>query len=185
MTGPIVHGAQLQPGDLLICDGTNDFAKIIEIGAVLDGQPAASHVAIYHHTDSNGVAWAVEGRPGGVGWRDAHDYDRDPRTITNAAQPKTEGQRNEVCMYAVKLLNVKYDWLGGIAEDAALALHLPPLWKPDPVTGQVPAHVVCSSLAAWAYDRAGLPAPSPGDWQHVTPGAWALFIKQRGWEHTA
>ena len=37
MTGPVVHGAQLQPGDLLICEGTNDFAKIIEIGAVLDG----------------------------------------------------------------------------------------------------------------------------------------------------
>ena len=88
-------------------------------------------------------------------------------------------------MYTVKLLGVSYDWLGGIAEDALRALDLPQLWKPEPATGQVPAHVVCSSLAAWVYDRAGLPAPSPQDWRHVTPGAWALFVVQRGWEHTA
>ena len=166
MTGPVVRGAQLAPGDLLIVDGTAGASKLIEIGAVLDGDPAASHVAIYHHTD-------------------AHDYDSDPRTVTNAAQPKTPAQRTEICMYAVKLLGTGYDWIGGIAEDAALALHLPQLWTPDPASGQVPAHVVCSSLAAWVYDRAGLDAPGRGDWEHVTPGAWALFIGQRGWEHTA
>jgi cell wall-associated NlpC family hydrolase len=185
VTGPVVRGAQLAPGDLLIVDGTAGASKLIEIGAVLDGDPAASHVAIYHHTDAHGTAWAVEGRPGGVGWRDAHDYDTDPRTLTNAAQPKTPAQRTEICMYAVKLLGTGYDWIGGIAEDAALALHLPQLWTPDPASGQVPAHVVCSSLAAWVYDRAGLDAPGRGDWEHVTPGAWALFIGQRGWEHTA
>jgi len=149
VTGPVVRGAQLAPGDLLIVDGTAGASKLIEIGAVLDGDPAASHVAIYHHTDAHGTAWAVEG------------------------------------MYAVKLLGTGYDWIGGIAEDAALALHLPQLWTPDPASGQVPAHVVCSSLAAWVYDRAGLDAPGRGDWEHVTPGAWALFIGQRGWEHTA
>jgi len=185
VTGPVVHGALLAPGDLLICDGSAATSKLIEIGAVLDGQPAASHVAVFHHVDSNGTAWAVEGRPGGVGWRDAHDYGADPRTVTNAAQPKTGGQRAEVCLYAVKLLGVGYDWVGGIAEDAALALHVPQLWKPDPVTGQVPGHVVCSSLAAWVYARAGLASPKPGDWEHTTPGDWAMFTEQHGWEHGA
>jgi hypothetical protein len=185
VTGPVVHGELLAPGDLLIVTGTQDVAKVIEIGAVLVGDPAASHVAVYHHTDANGVPWALEGRPGGVGWRDATDYDRDPRTVTNAAQPKTETQRISVCYWSEKLIGTQYDWLGGIAEDALRALDPQLLWKPEAATGIVPGAVVCSSYAAWVYGRAGLPAPSPGDWRHVTPGAWSLFVEQRGWEHAA
>jgi hypothetical protein len=41
--------------------------------------------------------------------------------------------------------------------------------------------VVCSSLAAWVYDRVGLAAPHPADWQHVTPGDWAAFIAAAKW----
>ena len=185
MTGPVVHGAELAPGDVLVVEGTTDVAKVIEIGAVLVGDPAASHVAVYHHSDANGTPWVIEGRPGGVGWRDARAYDADPRTVTNAAQPKTPAQRASICMYTVKLVGTSYDWIGGIAEDAIRALSLTQLWKPEPATGIVPAHVVCSSLAAWVYDRAGLAAPCPQDWRHCTPGAWSLFVEQRGWEHTA
>ena len=181
VTGPVVHGAQLGPGDVLIVTGTSDVAKLIEAGAILVGDPAASHVAIYHHTDANGTPWAIEGRPGGVGWRDATDYDRDPRTVTNAEQHKSSAQRDTIGFYAEKLLGTSYDWLGGIAEDAMRALDLPSLWKPERDTGIVPAHVVCSSLAAWVYDRAGLDAPCPQDWRHCTPGAWALWIAQQGW----
>ena len=181
MTGPVVHGAQLGPGDVLVCDGTAGLSKVIEVGAVLVGEPAASHVAIYHHSDANGTPWAIEGRPGGVGWRDATDYARDPRTITNADEPKTQAQRETISVYAEKMLGTSYDWVHGIAEDALLALDLPALWKPEKDTGVVPCQVVCSSLAAWVYDRADLDAPHPEDWRHVTPGAWALFIAQQGW----
>jgi len=169
---------EVQPGDVLVIAGTSDISKVIEIGAVLAGAPAASHVAIYDHP-----GWVIEGRPGGVGWADATAYLRDPRTITNAAQPKTGKARVLICQLAVKLLGTPYDWEGGIAEDALKALRLPLLWaSKDPATGLVPGHVVCSSLAAWVYDRAGLAAPHPEDWQHVTPGDWAAFIAAAQWQ---
>jgi len=170
------------PGDVLVMAGTSDADKAIEAGAILAGEPAASHVAVLHHTTA-GVPWAVEGRPGGVGWADARRYLRDPRTVTNALQPKNANQRQQVCALAVKLLGTPYDWVGGIAEDAYNALHLPRLWAESDATGLAPAHVVCSSLAAWVYDHTGLPAPHPADWQHVTPGDWALWITEQGWLH--
>lgn len=179
--GPVVRGTAIRPGDVLVCEGTAPGSKLIEIGAILVGDIAASHVAIYHHQDANKTPWAVEGRPGGVGWRDARDYCKDPRTITNAAQPKTAPQRESICMIAEKMLGVSYDWIGGIAEDAMRALNLQQMWAPRKDTGEVPAQVVCSSLAAWVYDRAGLGAPHPEDWRHVTPGAWATWITAQGW----
>ncbi len=167
----------VRPGDVLVIAGTSGTSKLIEAGAVLEGEPAASHVAVFHHP-----GWVIEGRPGGVGWADATGYLRDPRTVTNAVQPKTGPQREQVCGLAVKLLGTPYDWAGGIAEDAMKALHLPELWaSKDPATGLVPGHVVCSSLAAWVYDRAGLAAPLTHDWQHVTPGDWAEFIIRAAW----
>ena len=187
MTGPIVHGAELAPGDLLICDGTADTSKLIEVGAILVGDPAASHVCGYHHTDANGIPWGIEGRPGGVGWRDIRDYDRDPRTVTNAAQPKTGTQRQIITEWGVKLLHTAYDWKGGIAQDADAALGLPPLpWHED-ATGKVPGHAVCSSLWAWIYSwRAMIPAPKPpAQWETTTPGMWSEFVAERGWEHIA
>ena len=168
---------QVQPGDILVIDGTTDVSKLIEVGAVLAGEPAASHVAVFHHP-----GWCIEGRPGGVGWADANAYLKDPRTLTNAVQPKNAKQRQAVCDLAVKMLQTPYDWVGGIAEDAMRALRLPQLWEEkDAATGLVPGHVVCSSLAAWVYDKVGLAAPHPKDWQHVTPGDWSLFIAKAAW----
>lgn len=183
MTGDLkVVPAPPQPGDVLVIDGTTDVAKLIEAGAVLLGNPAASHVAVMHHTDDAGVPWAIEGRPGGVGWADARGYLQDPRTVANVLQPKTQHQRLQVTALAAKLLGTPYDFLGGIAEDAFNALGLGALWaEKDPATGLAPAHVVCSSLAAWVYDKVGLAAPHPNDWRHVTPGAWAEFIAAQGW----
>jgi hypothetical protein len=170
------------PGDVLVIDGTSDTAKLIELGAVLQGKPAASHVAVMHHVDAAGVPWSIEGRPGGVGWADARAYLRDPRTLANSTQPKTPAQREQVCALAVKLLGTPYDWQGGIAEDAMNALGLGALWaEKDPATGLAPAHVVCSSLAAWVYDRVELAAPKPADWRHTTPGDWGAFILAAKW----
>ncbi len=166
-----------QPGDVLVIDGTSDASKLIEVGAVLAGDPAASHVAVFHH-----AGWVIEGRPGGVGWADATAYLRDPRTVSNAAQTKNAGQRAQVCDLARRLLGTPYAWVGGIAEDAMRALHLPQLWaEKDAATGLVPGHVVCSSLAAWVYDKVGLAAPHPADWQHVIPGDWAAFCAAAKW----
>ena len=170
-----------QPADLLIVSGTSWTSKLIEIGAILRGRDAASHIAVLHHTDRQGVPWAIEGRPGGAGWRDARDYLRDPRTVTNAAQPKTPAQRKQVCALMVKLLGTPYDWAGGIAADAEIALHLPRLWTPDE-SGKVPGAVVCSSLAAWGYSQAGLASPAlPAQWETVTPADWRTFCEQRHW----
>jgi cell wall-associated NlpC family hydrolase len=181
MTEPLnLVPAAPQPGDVLVMAGTSPADKLIEEGAVLAGQPAASHVAVYHHTTA-GVPWAIEGRPGGVGWADARRYLADPRTVTNVLQPKNANQRQQVCDLAVKLLGTPYAWVGGIAEDAFKALHLPQLWAENDATGLAPAHVVCSSLAAWVYGKAGLAAPHPADWQHVTPGDWAAFVLAGHW----
>ena len=170
-----------QPADLLIVSGTSWASKLIEIGAILRGRDPASHIAVMHHTDAHGVPWCIEGRPGGVGWRDARDYLSDSRTVTNAAQPKTPAQREQVCALMVKMLGVAYDWQGGIAADAAMALNLPRIWAPDE-NGKVPGHVVCSSLAAWGYDEAGLASPAPpAKWETVTPGDWRTFIEQQHW----
>ena len=170
-----------QPADLLIVSATSWAAKLIEIGAVLRGRDPASHIAVLHHTDTHGVPWAIEGRPGGVGWRDARDYLSDPRTVTNVAQPKTQAQRDQVCALMVKMLAVGYDWIGGIGADAAMALNLPRLWAPGN-DGKVPGHVVCSSLAAWGYDEAGLPSPAPpAKWETVTPADWKTYCEQRHW----
>jgi cell wall-associated NlpC family hydrolase len=173
--------SDIQPGDVLVVTGSNWAAKLIEIGAILRGRDAASHVAVYHHHDAAGVPWAIEGRPGGVGWRDARSYLNDRRTLTNAAQPKTPGQRDQVMELMVKMLGTPYDWAGGIAGDAAQALNLPKMWAPTD-NGTVPGHVVCSSLAAWGYDHVGLKGPQPLDWEHVTPGAWGSWIIEQGWE---
>lgn len=171
------------PGNVVVCDGDSAIAKWIEVAAVLRGKPAANHVALFHHTDQHGTHWGIEGRPGGVGWVDLRRYLTDRRTRTNAAQPLTAAQRAAITTYMVKLLGSAYDWLGGIAADGAQVLNIPVDWSPDPKTGLVPGHVVCSSSTAWAYQQEGVPAPtdSSGAWRHVTPGDWSGFIQEQGW----
>jgi hypothetical protein len=77
------------------------------------------------------------------------------------------------------LIGVAYDWRA-IAADAFTSFHLRlPGWDPQ-WRGTVPAHVVCSSLAAYAYAKAGLPCPA-GD-RSVTPGDWDSFVLTKAWE---
>jgi hypothetical protein len=54
-----------------------------------------------------------------------------------------------------------------------------PGWDPS-WHGTVPGHLVCSSAAAYAYGKAGLPRP-PGD-RACQPAGWDTFILTRGWE---
>jgi hypothetical protein len=174
-----VTPAAVLPGDVLAVRSSGRPAWWIRIGAALRDTPNLSnHIAVAHHTDNAGTLWGIEGRPGGVGWVDCGIYLRSPYTITNAAQPKTSIERRSVCTTMEGLLGTAYDWQA-IAADAAadLGINLPgwnPTWH-----GTVPAHVVCSSAAAYAYAQAGLPRPN-GD-RLVQPADWDTFIIGQLW----
>ena len=119
------------------------------------------------------------GRPGGVGWRDTRDYLTSSLTLTNSAQPKTQAQRDAVCDTMTALITTGYDW-AAIAADTEHAFGLSTAWLPDFRTGQVPGHVVCSSLAAYAYSKNGLTHP-PGKDRQITPADWDTFILTQAW----
>jgi hypothetical protein len=173
MTGP-------QPGDVLVTRSNSLFGALIRLGAAIRDQPnLGNHVAVVHHTDKTGTVWVIEGRPGGVGWRDARDYLASRWTITNSEQPKTEAQRALVCRSVHAALGTPYDWFG-IERDAAEALHLPDLWA-EKWDSHVPGHVVCSSLAAWAYAKAGLACPPYDDLPRTTPSDWDQWCITRAW----
>jgi len=78
-----------------------------------------------------------------------------------------------------QMLKVDYDW-EAIAQDALVDLGIPQLWL-EKWHGTSPAHVVCSSLAAWAYHKAELAAPTQEDMRHIEPANWTQFMLERGW----
>jgi hypothetical protein len=178
----------LLPGDLVVVRTPGFFAWIIRLGQMLQGKPdLRNHVAMLHHT-VNGVNWYLEGRPGGLGWKafkvtdDA--YLNSPWTVTNAAQPKTDGQREAVCAAMRRLFGAPYDW-GAIDADAASALRLPDWWAKWGSSSVMPGHVVCSSSAAWAYPQGGLAAPEVDGGRMTEPADWDEFIMERAWSKAA
>ena len=174
----------LQPGDVILVRTGGLAAAMIRLGAALRGAPNLSnHIAVAHHADAHGTLWAIEGRPGGAGWRDAGAYLASPWTVTNRVQPKTAVQRAAVCKTMEAMLGTAYSW-AEIAEDAGMAFGLKDIWS-EKVNGTPPGEIVCSSLAAYAYDKAGLPAPSPADYAHVTPGDWTAWLIQNRWSSPA
>lgn len=169
------------PGDVLAVRSSGWAGRLIRFGAALRDTPNLdNHVAVVHHKDANGVLWCLEGKPGGVGWRNAADYLSSKWTLTNAEQPKTDAQRAAVCATMTIMIATGYDW-EAIAADTAHAFGLGTAWCPDFTTGQVPGHVVCSSLAAYAYSKNALPHPG-GPERTIEPADWDTFIITRGWE---
>lgn len=178
----LIPAAAVHPGDVLLVRSPGWAAKLIRVGAALRGEPELdNHVAVVHHTDEHGILWVLEGRPGGVGWRQASDYLASPYTVSNAAQPKTADQRKTICAGALAMIGTPYDW-AGIAADAAAAVDLSALFHPAWDGGKVPGHVVCSSLAAWLYQKAGLAGP---EGREVTPADWLAFILSHGYQGKA
>ena len=170
------------PGDVWAVRTSGRPAWWIRIGAALRDEPNLSnHVLVPHHQDAAGTWWAIEGRPGGVGWVDCSLYLESPWLITNAAQPKTSIERRSVCATMEALLGTAYDWSAIVADGMADLGFRVPGWDPS-WHGTVPAHVVCSSSAAYAYAKAGLPCPK-GD-RLVQPADWDSFIINRAWEAT-
>ena len=169
----------VQPGDVLAVRSGGLAGAAIRLGAALRDQVNLSnHIAVVHHTDEHGTVWALEGRPGGAGWRDAKTYLASPWTVTNAGQPKTPGQRETVCATMTAMIGTAYDWQAIVA-DAAGAFGLSGIWHPA-WDGTVPAHVVCSSLAAYGYGKAGLECPKDG--RETTPAEWVDLIMANRWQ---
>lgn len=172
----------VRPGDVTAVRTLGSVpAWWIRLGGALQDKPNLSnHIAVPDHFDAHGTLWAIEGRPGGVGWADCSAYLKSPWALTNAAQPKTDEQRVIVCRVMKALLGTAYDWEAIVADGAAdLGIHIPKdLWKPD-WTGAVPGHVVCSSSAAYAYTVAGLACPAGA--RGAQPADWDEFILTRAW----
>jgi hypothetical protein len=182
---------EVQPGDILLVrnQSTAPLTRMarwaIQLGAWLEGASTTwTHVIVAHHEDDSGIFWGLEGRPGTVGWCELAPHLADPVTLTNVHQGKTNAQRALICDAMLPLIGVAgYDW-AAIAADAGIALaaaaHVAPAWSSlDPWGPRVPGHVVCSSLADFAYERAGLESPAAD--RFCTPGDWARLIKDRGW----
>ena len=169
-----------QPGDVLAVRSTGWAGRLIRFGAALRDTPNLSnHIAVVHHRDAKGTLWVYEGRPGGVAQQDATAYLNSRWTLTNAAQPKTDAQRAAVTATMGALFGTAYSW-DAIAADAATDLGITlPGWDPS-WRGTVPGHVVCSSLAAYAYAKAALLHP-PGD-RGCQPADWDEWIITRAWE---
>jgi hypothetical protein len=170
---------QVAMGDVLLARSGGAAGWWIRFGSALRDKPnLANHVAVVHHTDPNGTVWCIEGRPGGTGWRDARSYLASPWLLTNAGQLKTPAQREAVAAAMTALVGTPYDWEAIVADAATdLGWELPgwdPTWH-----GTVPAHVLCSNAAAWAYAKAGLPRPA-GE-RASQPADWAQFILTRAW----
>lgn len=172
---------KLAVGDVWSVRTTGWAARLIRFGAALRGQPNLdNHVVVVHHQDSNGRWWGLEGRPGGVGQVDLTSYLHNPYTITNSAQPKTDAQRYNIAVGAEALLKTPYDWVG-IAADGMDAIGAPHLWQQNWGSLGPPAHVVCSSYAAWLYEHYGLDRPVNHALRNVTPGDWTQFDLEHGW----
>lgn len=182
------YSGSLDIGDVIVTREKGwPWADLIRLGAWMQDTPAMiNHVIIVHHVDDLGRLWGIEGRPGGVGWRELTGGGPAMWPLTNANndQPKTELQRYVAAKTCEAALGRPYDW-AGIAEDVREALGR--WWAPQTTgewsEGQTPAHVVCSSLADLAYEKAGL--ANPGGYKRTrftTPGEWDRFMTRKEWK---
>jgi len=179
-------GYPVRPGDVLLTRHGNLRTRagragwLIRLGAWLAGEPhTVDHVIVAHHIDDAGTYWGVQGQPGTVAYVDIKPWLDHPATIHNAAQPKTDEQRDAVCavMDAMVTGRVMYDWTAIVADALQVVA---PLWRmKDNWGGEVPTHVVCSSAADFAYEHIGLANPHADRW--CTPGHWERFIRRQEW----
>jgi hypothetical protein len=174
-----------QPGDVLLTRGSAWTSVLIRLGAALLDRPNRSnHVIIFHHYDELGVPWGIEARAEGVGWIDLSRTLRSRWLVTNAGQPKTPAQRALICQVVEGTIGTAYDWPAIVAE-ALEALRIDRLWRAQefPEDGRLPYGTICSALADFAYERAGLANPGgTGKTRLTTPADWDTFITTRAWE---
>jgi hypothetical protein len=171
---------KVEPGTILVTRSKGTAGWWIRFGAALRNRPnLGNHIAVVHHTDKAGTVWTIEGRPGGAGWKDAKGYLASRWTMTNAAQPITAAQRAAIAKTMEALIGSDYAW-DAIAADALASLKIKmPGWDEKWKDGEVKVQAVCSSLAAYAYGKCGVPHP-PGD-RGTTPGDWSQWILTQAW----
>jgi hypothetical protein len=173
---------QVGPGDVLAVAGSNDlFAKAIRVFEKIGGRPHdVNHVVIITHQDDQGRWMGIAGQPGGVGPADMTKFLTQPQTNTNHFQPRPNdrGQLATLLASCAKSLGIAYDWVG-IGADLADNLHvhdlaeaIDQLWAWPTKDGQLPGHVVCSSLAAKVYALVGWDHPTAGEERLCEPGDW-------------
>ena len=169
----------LRPGDVLAVRGAGWQAEAIRVGEELAGKPGLSnHIAVMHHWLGD-VPWGLEGRPGGVGWADLRGYLANRFTVNNCGQPgRTDIMRRQLAVAAERMIGTAYDW-AAIASDTLRAFRMPDLFSKT-LNGTVPGHVVCSSYAAFLYERAGWAHPDVPD-RDCEPGDWDALIMAHGW----
>lgn len=174
------------PGIVLAINSGNSLAdEAIRLGSALINEPnLANHIAVLTHKDAKGTWWALEGRPGGVGWADATGYLNNKYTISNQKQPLNPSQRGIICSAMQGLINMKYDWVA-IVGDGMRDLHLPVLpdpWAVKDKSGIISGHVVCSSAAIYAYAKAKASRPDYTDDAHIEPSDWVKFIIENNYQ---
>lgn len=183
-----------KPGTVLAVRTSGFAGTWIRIGAALRGIPNLdNHIVVVHHVDSNGIVWGLEGKPGGVGWVNCANYFAGANgkyVVSNWRQPLTPSQRTNICAVTATMLKTPYDWTA-IEQDAIDDLHLPELWG-EKWNGQTPGHVVCSSLAAWAYHDVVAAGPYDdaftgvkggvlGRLPHIQPGDWTKWAIEKNY----
>jgi hypothetical protein len=170
---------------VVLCVRTPGMAgTMIRFGAgLIDQDNLVNHIAVIDHQDENGTWWGIEGRPGGVGWVDVAIYLESPYTISNQFQlmDVTGNHRFSISRTMQGLLGTPYDWRA-IGEDAMRDLHIDVLWGEKWKGHVAPGHVVCSSVAAYAYKVCGLSFPGNVDLPHVQPSDWANFILENRYQ---
>ncbi len=157
------------PGDVLAVVGGGIGGYLVNIGQAIANKPSmGTHVVGITHQDAKGRWIGIAGQPGGVALVDCTMVLNDSRTRSNHNQVRANdhGQLPFFLASCVKSLGIHYDW-AAIAGDAAdvvdkdLSEDIDRLWRwPDPKSGLLPGHVVCSSLFAMLY---GLPEVG---WKH-------------------
>lgn len=181
------------PGDVLaVWTSASWSANLIRAGYALRGKIAyANHVAVITHQDKRGRWIGVQGEPGGVSLVDMTPWLKDARTRSNHAQPRpvSRGQLGAFLTTCAKSVGIRYDWVG-IAEDGLTDLGVADLtgtvnkwWEQQLADGHLPGEVVCSSLAAAAYDLVGWAHPDTGDERCCQPGDWWTWSDQQLWKH--
>lgn len=182
------------PSDVLAVGGYGGSwgQKLIRLGSVLRGQPGVSnHVVVITHLDQAGRWIGIEGRPGGVGPCDCTPYLSQSTTRSNHGQPRPGGQEalDRFLASCAESLGLAYDWCG-IAMDTARAVGavnltetIDHLWRWPSKRGELPGHVVCSSLAAMLYTQVGWAEPSGDDPDRtVSPQDWWGWSDQQAWQ---
>lgn len=179
-------GPPIGIGDVLVTREGNKFISgFIRLGARIAGLPSyVNHAIIVHHTDDEGTTWGIEGKPGGVGWRDLTGPLSWTLTNANNGQPKTEDQRYLIATAAESLFATPYDW-SAIRDHTRAALRF---WDKSAAfrewgESERPGHVVCSSFADWAYEQVGLANPGGYAQTRMTsPAHWDEFMMKEGWK---